>query len=142
MSSAVSPLAPTHVPDMPAIAGVKLATAAAGIRYKNRTDVLLAVMDKGTTVAGVFTKSKCPSAPVEWCRAKLSRSGASKAGSAPALVVNSGKTNACRGKPGRHATTLTASIAAKALACGTPHVFLASTGVIGEPLHAPKFNVS
>ena len=71
MSSAVSPLAPTHVPDMPAIAGVKLATAAAGIRYKGRTDVLLAVMDKGTTVAGVFTKSKCPSAPVEWCRAKL-----------------------------------------------------------------------
>ena len=73
MSTAVSPLAPTHVPDMPVISGVKLATAAAGIRYKGRTDVLLAVMDKGTTVAGVFTKSKCPSAPVEWCRAKLNR---------------------------------------------------------------------
>src|SRR5580704_7244391 len=58
---------------MPAIAGVRLATAAAGIRYKGRTDVLLAVMDKGTTVAGVFTTSKCASAPVEWCRAKLSR---------------------------------------------------------------------
>ena len=71
MSIAVSPNAPTHVPDMPAIAGVKLATAAAGIRYKGRTDVLLAVMDKGTAVAGVFTQSKCPSAPVEWCRAKL-----------------------------------------------------------------------
>src|SRR4051794_18299638 len=64
MSSAVSPLAPTRVPDMPAIEGVKLATVAAGIRYKGRTDVLLAVMDKGTAVAGVFTKSKCPSAPV------------------------------------------------------------------------------
>ena len=73
MSSSISPLAPTDVPDMPAIAGVKLATAAAGIRYKGRTDVLLAVMDKGTTVAGVFTKSKCPSAPVDWCRAKLAR---------------------------------------------------------------------
>src|SRR6202165_6102925 len=73
MSTAISPLAPTDVPDMPAIAGVKLATAAAGIRYKGRTDVLLAVMDKGTAVAGVFTKSKCPSAPVEWCRAKLGR---------------------------------------------------------------------
>src|SRR6266581_433694 len=78
MSSAVSPLAPTNVPDMPVIAGVKLATAAAGIRYKDRTDVLLAIMDKGTTVAGVFTKSKCPSAPVEWCRAKLKRGGSSK----------------------------------------------------------------
>jgi glutamate N-acetyltransferase/amino-acid N-acetyltransferase len=125
---------------MPVISGVKLATAAAGIRYKNRTDVLLAVMDKGTTVAGVFTKSKCPSAPVEWCRAKLSRSGASKAGSARALVVNSGNANAFTGKTGRQATTLTASIAAKALACGTHEVFLASTGVIGEPLDATKFN--
>ena len=72
MSTAVSPLAPTDYPAMPAIAGVRLATAAAGIRYKGRTDVLLAVLDKGTAVAGVFTKSKCPSAPVEWCRAKLS----------------------------------------------------------------------
>src|ERR1700690_646370 len=140
MSSAVSPLAPTHVPDMPMISGVKLATAAAGIRYKDRTDVLLAVMDKGTTVAGVFTKSKCPSAPVEWCRAKLSRSGASKAGSARALVVNSGNANAFTGKTGRQATALTASIAAKALGCATHEVFLASTGVIGEPLDATKFN--
>ena len=80
MSTAVSPLAPTDVPDMPAIAGVRLATAAAGIRYKGRTDVLLAVMDKGTAVAGVFTKSKCPSAPVEWCRAKLAKGGSSKGG--------------------------------------------------------------
>jgi glutamate N-acetyltransferase / amino-acid N-acetyltransferase len=140
MSSAVSPLAPNHVPDMPAISGVKLATAAAGIRYKDRTDVLLAVMDKGTTVAGVFTKSKCPSAPVEWCRAKLSRSGASKGGSGRALVVNSGNANAFTGKTGRQATTLTASIAAKALGCGSNEVFLASTGVIGEPLDATKFN--
>jgi len=134
MSTAVSPLAPTHVPDMPVIAGVKLATAAAGIRYKGRTDVLLAVMDKGTTVAGVFTQSKCPSAPVEWCRAKLG------GGAARALVVNSGNANAFTGKTGRQATTLTASIAAKALACKPNEVFLASTGVIGEPLDAGKFD--
>src|SRR6202789_4102504 len=134
MSSAVSPLAPTHVPDMPAISGVKLATAAAGIRYKNRTDVLLVVMDKGTSVAGVFTKSKCPSAPVEWCRAKLG------SGKARALVVNSGNANAFTGKTGRQSTTLTASIAAKAAGCSPSEVFLASTGVIGEPLDATKFN--
>jgi glutamate N-acetyltransferase/amino-acid N-acetyltransferase len=134
MSTAVSPLAPTDVPDMPVIPGVKLATAAAGIRYKGRTDVLLAIMDKGTAVAGVFTQSKCPSAPVEWCRAKLSR------GHARALVVNSGNANAFTGKTGRQATTLTASIAAKALACSPGDVFLASTGVIGEPLDATKFN--
>ena len=146
MSSAISPLAPTHVPDMPVIAGVKLATAAAGIRYKGRTDVLLAVMDKGTAVAGVFTKSKCPSAPVEWCRAKLgggkssSKGKSSKGGSARALVVNSGNANAFTGKTGKQATTLTASIAAKALGCSPNEVFLASTGVIGEPLDASKFD--
>src|ERR1039458_8547102 len=132
MSSAVSALAPTHVPDMPVISGVKLATAAAGIRYKDRTDVMLAVMDKGTTVAGVFTQSKCPSAPVDWCRAKLSR------GQARALVVNSGNANAFTGKTGRQATALTASIASRALGCSPNEVFLASTGVIGEALGATK----
>ena len=134
MSTAVSPLAPTDVPEMPEIAGVKLATAAAGIRYKGRTDVLLAVMDKGTTVAGVFTKSKCPSAPVEWCRAKLAK------GQARALVVNSGNANAFTGKTGKKSTALTASIAAKAVGCSVNEVFLASTGVIGEPLDATKFD--
>jgi glutamate N-acetyltransferase/amino-acid N-acetyltransferase len=119
---------------MPAIAGVRLATAAAGIRYKGRTDVLLAVMDKGTTVGGVFTQSKCPSAPVDWCRAKLGH------GAARALVVNSGNANAFTGKTGRQSTSLTASIAAKAAGCSLNEVFLASTGVIGEPLDATKFN--
>ncbi len=135
MSSTVSPLAPTEIPEMPAIAGVKLATAAAGIRYKGRTDVLLAVLDKGTTVAGVFTRSKCPSAPVEWCRAKLPRGT-----SARALVVNSGNANAFTGKTGRQSTALTASIAAKAVGCSPNEVYLASTGVIGEPLDATKFD--
>ncbi|MGA7804850.1 bifunctional glutamate N-acetyltransferase/amino-acid acetyltransferase ArgJ [Bradyrhizobium sp.] len=134
MPSAVSPLAPPEVPNMPVIAGVKLATAAAGIRYQGRTDVLLAILDKGTTVAGVFTRSKCPSAPVEWCRAKL------KGGKARALVVNSGNANAFTGKTGRQSTALTAAIAAKAIGCGANEVFLASTGVIGEPLDATKFD--
>jgi glutamate N-acetyltransferase / amino-acid N-acetyltransferase len=134
MSTSVSPLAPTDVPAMPEIAGVKLATAAAGIRYKGRTDVLLAVLDEGTAVAGVFTKSKCPSAPVEWCRAKLGR------GKARALVVNSGNANAFTGKTGKQSTALTAQIAAKAVNCSPNEVFLASTGVIGEPLDAQKFD--
>ncbi|MBN9599173.1 MAG: bifunctional glutamate N-acetyltransferase/amino-acid acetyltransferase ArgJ [Afipia sp.] len=134
MSTAISPLAPTDVPDMPVIAGVRLATAAAGIRYKGRTDVLLALLDKGTTVAGVFTRSKCPSAAVDWCRAKL------KGGQARALVVNSGNANAFTGKTGKQATTLTAAIAAKATGSSPDNIFLASTGVIGEPLDATKFN--
>ncbi|EGP09727.1 glutamate N-acetyltransferase/ N-acetylglutamate synthase [Bradyrhizobiaceae bacterium SG-6C] len=134
MSTAVSPLAPTSVPELPPIAGVRLATAAAGIRYKNRTDVLLALFDKGTTVAGVFTKSKCPSAAVDWCRDRL------KGGEARALVVNSGNANAFTGKTGKQATTLTAAIAAKAAETTPARIFLASTGVIGEPLDATKFN--
>jgi glutamate N-acetyltransferase / amino-acid N-acetyltransferase len=138
MSSTISPNAPTTFPEMPAISGVKLATAAAGIRYKGRTDVLLAIMDKGTTVAGVFTRSKCPSAPVEWCREKLARSN--KEGFARALVVNSGNANAFTGKTGKQATALTASIAARAVGCEAREVFLASTGVIGEPLDATKFD--
>jgi glutamate N-acetyltransferase/amino-acid N-acetyltransferase len=133
MAEAVSPLAPKTVPDMPAIAGVRLATAQAGIRYRNRTDVLLAVLDKDTAAAGVFTRSKCPSAPVEWCRAQLG-------GAARALVVNSGNANAFTGKSGREATKLTAALASKALGCRPREIFLASTGVIGEPLDASKFD--
>jgi len=112
---------------------MRLATGAAGIKYKGRTDVLLAVFDKGTTVAGVFTRSKCPSAPVEWCRAKL------KGGRARALVVNSGNANAFTGKTGRAATAFTAKLASEAAGCKAGEVFLASTGVIGEPLPAQRF---
>jgi glutamate N-acetyltransferase/amino-acid N-acetyltransferase len=119
---------------MPAIAGVRLATAAAGIRYAGRTDVLLTVFERGTVAAGVFTRSKCPSAPVEWCRAHL------KKGEARALVVNSGNANAFTGKSGRDACRFTAQIAARAIGCKPGDVFLASTGVIGEPLKAQAFD--
>jgi glutamate N-acetyltransferase/amino-acid N-acetyltransferase len=131
--TSISPLAPDSFPEMPPVAGVRLSTAAAGIRYAGRTDVLLALFDAGTAVAGVFTRSKCPSAPVDWCRARI------KGGVASALVVNSGNANAFTGKTGRAATELTAKIAAKAAGCKADKVFLASTGVIGEPLDATKF---
>src|SRR5436305_14719624 len=111
MAVAVSPLAPKSVPAMPPIAGVKLATAAAGIKYANRTDVLLALFAPGTTVAGVFTQSKCPSAPVEWCRANIQR------GKARALAVNSGNANAFTGKTGRQACALAAKMAGSAVGC-------------------------
>jgi glutamate N-acetyltransferase/amino-acid N-acetyltransferase len=120
---------------MPEIAGVRMATAAAGIRYKGRTDVLLAVFDKGTTVAGVFTKSKCPSAPVDWCRGHL------RGGTARVLVVNSGNANAFTGRTGKEATRHTAASTGKAAGCKPGEVFLASTGVIGEPLDARAFDL-
>ena len=134
MSATISPLAPKTYPTLPAIEGVRLATAEAGIRYKNRTDVLLVTVDEGTAAAGVFTTSKCPSAPVDWCRAAL------KGGKARGLVVNSGNANAFTGKTGAQAVKLTAQIAAKALRCKPQEIVLASTGVIGEPLDATKFN--
>jgi glutamate N-acetyltransferase/amino-acid N-acetyltransferase len=132
MSTAVSPLA-VPFPDMPPIEGVRFATAEAGIKYKNRLDVFLALFAEGTTVAGVFTKSKCPSAPVDWCRESLS------GGTARALLVNSGNANAFTGKKGRETTRLQGEHAAKVAGCRPDEVFLASTGVIGEPLEAQKF---
>ncbi len=132
--SPVSPLAPTDVPTLRPVEGVRLATAAAGIKYRDRTDVLLALFDPGTVAAGVFTKSKCPSAPVEWCRDRL------KGAKPRALVVNSGNANAFTGRTGRQACAFTAKIAARAVGCKPEDVFLASTGVIGEPLDASAFD--
>ncbi len=133
MSSAISPLAPKSSPELPPVDGVRFATAEAGIRYKGRTDVMLALFDAQTAVAGVLTRSKCPSAAVDWCRDRL------PGGEARVLVVNSGNANAFTGMKGRKAVELTAKLAAKAAGCRASQVFLASTGVIGEPLDAEKF---
>ncbi len=130
----LSPLAPKSFETPPPVEGVRFATAAAGIRYAGRTDVMLALLDKGTQAAGVFTRSKCPSAAVDWCRAKL------KGGKARAVVVNSGNANAFTGKAGAKAAKLTAEIAGKATGAPVSEIFIASTGVIGEPLDATKFD--
>lgn len=128
MAQPISPLAPTAYPHMPEIAGVALAAAATGIRYKGRVDVLLATLAEGTTVAGCLTRSKSPSAPVDWCVQNL------KQGKARAVVVNAGNANAFTGKKGVETVKAVAAAAAKALGCKQAEVFQASTGVIGEPL--------
>src|ERR1700744_1918017 len=128
----VSPLAPKTFAKLPPLAGVGLATGAAGGRYKDRTDVLVAVMAPGTQVAGVFTKSKTASAPVDWCKSQA------KAGSARALVVNSGNANAFTGKAGYEGARQIAESTAAIVGCRPSEVFMASTGVIGEPLPASK----
>jgi glutamate N-acetyltransferase / amino-acid N-acetyltransferase len=132
-ATTVSPFAPKALPNVPPIPGVRLATAEAGIRYQGRTDLLLAVLEPGTVAAGVLTRSKTRSAPVEWCAKRL------KTGQARALVVNSGNANAFTGKRGREAVEITADAAAKAVGCAADTVFIASTGVIGEPMQAEKF---
>jgi glutamate N-acetyltransferase/amino-acid N-acetyltransferase len=127
-----SPLAPKSFAKLPPLAGVRLATGAAGVRYRDRTDVLLVTLAPGTQVAGVFTRSKTASAPVEWCRTHLAN------GTARALVVNSGNANAFTGCAGMEGAIAVAQSAAASVGCGTREVFLASTGVIGEPLPAQK----
>jgi len=129
---AISPLAPKSFPKLPPLAGVRLSAGEAGVRYKNRTDVLLAVFSPGTQVAGVFTKSKTSSAPVDWCKAHVA------SGSARALVVNSGNANAFTGKAGFDGARQVAESASAVVGCKPGEVFLASTGVIGEPLPAGR----
>lgn len=128
----VSPLAPKRLAKLPPLRGVVLAAGEAGVRYKDRTDVMLAAFAPGTTVAGVFTKSKTASAPVDWCKACLTK------GVARGLVVNSGNANAFTGKAGQEGTRDVAVAAALAVGCRPDQVFLASTGVIGEPLPSQR----
>jgi len=123
-----SPLAPASFPDMADIAGVRFAVAEAGVKYQGRTDLMLAAFDAGTTVAGVFTKSKTASAPVLKCREYLS------GGKARALVVNSGNSNAFTGRRGEESVDHILAATASAVGCSVNEVFSASTGVIGEPL--------
>jgi glutamate N-acetyltransferase / amino-acid N-acetyltransferase len=129
----VSPLAPKAFPKLPPLAGVRLSTVAAGVRYQQRTDVLLALLAPGTRVAGVFTTSKTASAPVLWCRDKL-KGAQNQDGSARVLVVNSGNANAFTGKAGQDGVREIADEAAAVAGCRPQEVFMASTGVIGEPL--------
>jgi len=132
MASAKSPLAPDAFPDLPAIDGVRLGASACGIRYRERTDLMLALFDPGTTVAGVLTRSLTASAAVHWCREALA------GGTARALVVNSGNANAFPGGGGDRAMRRRVAAAARLAGCSESEVFVSSTGVIGEPLPVDK----
>ena len=123
-----SPLAPERLPDLAPIAGVRLAAAACGLKKTGAPDVLFVALDPGTTAAGVFTRSRCPSAPVDWCRRALPH------GAARAVVVNAGNANAFTGQAGVKTVAATVVAAAKQVGCAWEEVFVASTGVIGQPL--------
>ena len=126
--SPVSPLAPASFPNLPAVGGVQLATHAAGIRYKDRDDLFLALFDEGTNAAGVFTKSLCPSAPVDWSRSILG------SGAARAVVCNSGNANAFTGALGARSVDVTVDTLAEHLSIDRSTIHVASTGVIGEAM--------
>jgi glutamate N-acetyltransferase / amino-acid N-acetyltransferase len=132
MAGAISPLAPERFPALAPIAGVRLASASCGIRYRDRTDLMVSVLDPGSAIAGVFTRSLTPGAPVDWCREAL------PGGRVRAIVVNSGNANVFTGRAGRDAAEATANAAARALQCDAHEVFISSTGVIGEALPAER----
>jgi len=125
-----SPLAPSGFPDLPVIGGVRFAAAEAGVKYQGRTDVMLAELGPGTSVAGVFTQSTTRAAPVLDCQAKLGRVSDAVA----AVLVNSGNANAFTGHYGRDSVDEIALKVAEATNIPVERVFTAATGVIGEPL--------
>ena len=128
--TSVSPLAPAAFPDLPVIEGVRFASIAAGVRYAGRTDVMLAHLAPGSTVAGVFTRSATRSAPVLDCQAKIARTGDEGA----AIIVNSGNSNAFTGRHGVASVLAVTSGVAETLGLPDHRVFSSSTGVIGEPM--------
>ena len=126
----ISPLAPASFPKLPIISGVTFATAAAGIKYAGRTDVMLASIAAGSTVAGVFTRSATSAACVLDCQSKMGGDMSQGA----AILVNSGNANAFTGNAGQ--ASVDRICAAVAIGLGVPAsaVFTSSTGVIGEVL--------
>lgn len=130
----ISPFAPEHFPDLPAIDGFVMATAEAGVRYRGRTDVWVLIADAGTTLAGVYTQNQCPGAPVDWSRKALGV----KTDGPRAVIVNSGTANVFSGQAGRDAVVQTADGIADVFGVEASAVQIASTGVIGEALDASK----
>lgn len=128
--SGISPLAPEVLTELPVIDGVRIGVGQTGTKYKNRNDVMIALCDINTAVAGVFTTSKTASAPVDWCRTQLA------AGRARAVIVNAGNANAFTGHKGMTGVQSVVEKVADVIECPVGEVFASSTGVIGEPLDA------
>ncbi len=128
-----SPLAPESFPDFPSINGVEMATAATGMKYPDRDDLLCVSFPHGATVAGVFTRSRTASAPVDLCRKHLSLGKKARA-----LLVNAGNANAFTGKAGDRAMVMTVDSLSGKLGCARNEIYISSTGVIGEVLEADK----
>ena len=134
----VSPLAPDSFPVLPVVRGVRSATVASGIRYSGCDDLTLIAVDPGTTVAGVFTRSLCPAAPVDWCRWALAQTG----GRARALICNTGNANAFTGAAGYAVSQRTAEAVAAAFDAEAAEIMVTSTGVIAEPLDVERITTA
>jgi glutamate N-acetyltransferase/amino-acid N-acetyltransferase len=126
----VSPLAPPSFPELPPVRGLKAAIGRLGLYKHARDDLMVVAFDEGTSVGGAFTLSQTRSADVEWCKAALTRG----AGLAGALVCNAGNSNAFTGPKGVAKNKATTEAAAKLAGCAPENVFIAATGVIGQPV--------
>ncbi len=134
--TARSPLAPQRFPRLPVVRGLRLGGMAAGVKPGRRPDLFLAELASGSTVAGVLTRSQTAAAPVLWCRSLLER------GRGRAIVVNSGNANAFTGRQGHAHVRQMAQAAARAVHCRVHDVYVASTGVIGEPLPVDRVSTA
>ena len=123
-----SPLAPPSFPDLPTVKGIRITGVSAGLKRAGKRDLLIAEMRPGTTIAGKLTSSKCPSAPVDWCRRAL------KGGKARVIIANSGNANAFTGKFGEETVIKITKYLSLKLNCNVNQIYTASTGVIGEQL--------
>lgn len=112
----------------PMLPEIEISTANCGLKYKNRDDLLLIALPEQTAIAGMFTSSSMPAAPIVWCKEKIA------AFAIRGLVVNAGNANAFTGCDGILAVKATAEAAAAALNCSSSQIMISSTGVIGEPL--------
>lgn len=125
----ISPFAPKTFPELPEISGLEISTGCSNMRYKNRDDILKIIFDENAHIAGVYTRSSMPSAPVDFCRNAHQNNNTAKA-----LCVNAGNANAFTGKAGIETVNNVANIMAENLSCQPAEIFQSSTGVIGEKL--------
>ncbi|NCF49586.1 MAG: bifunctional glutamate N-acetyltransferase/amino-acid acetyltransferase ArgJ [Bacteroidetes bacterium] len=133
----ISPLAPAKFPVMPPISGLRLSTAASGLKYSGRDDLMLMRFADTATLAGVFTRSDAAAAPVQWSRDLLQDESLSVASRAPmAILVNAGNANAFTAAAGLEVVATCCTALASRMGCAPTAVMMASTGVIGEPLNA------
>lgn len=114
------------------IAGVRLASVNAGIRYKNRNDMLLIELEPGSHTAAVFTRNAFCAAPVHVCRSHLQN------GNPRYLLINAGNANAGTGEPGMKAARACCEQLAQLGECWAEQVLPFSTGVIGMQLPVDK----
>ena len=131
-----SPLAPKRFPTLADVSGVRLAGVAAGVKRRGKLDLFLAELARGTAVAAVLTQSRTASAPVDWCRSLRPR------GRGRAIIVNAGNANAFTGRVGAEHVRRMAEATVARLGCRTRDVWVASTGVIGEPLPADRITAA